>query len=727
MQPSTPLPSIKKNCNLLWVGIFIFALANIAEARNPQVSSWMKNLSYTSNLEPPTGIVWRDEFNDLSVSGNTVHALWYGLKNDWSDQRFVYRRSINAGSTWEKEQILVSKLASKGELVADSSAKYLCVSGNSVHIIVPISYPISSQRSWYYRLYYYRSINGGKSFETPRVLVEGADVWHITQPRIACNTQRVVIGYKYRANWYDNYQIPLLISDNNGGKFRTANPVSNTQDDGSFEDLLLVGKDIYILHYWLLEPYYFGNFQAKIGLSSSIDDGYSFRNRWISTQAKDGRFYALGTKDGYNSPDIAVVGSNVYVIWNQLDTDYKGVRTLIYRRSTDKGNTFGAPVKLYTGGVLSPGQETIAAQGNYVYVLFPTTDNKIHLRRSVNQGATFNADNVISTEGGWWPEIVIDPRNTKGASLYTFWNNPTYRYSNNGGASFDKPLWLHQAFTTGSYQRSHTKATTTGLLHSITNVSYYSNSLCGGYCDMDIFYRRVAPNPNSNIAGKGLRLYSNSIGSGSEDRADNMQALAKTLNFSKQLTAEVWVKDFGGGIGTGFSDYRTPILFKQRDLKTGYNPGFSLGTMDYFGKRGLVAQLQTTQGSFDLRGQDVGLLDYNTWTHLAMTYNAGLSKNNFKLYKNGKLVNVATVKGNIDAGTGNFIVGRYGNWVVDEVRLWNRALSQTEIKANMAHTLTGKEVNLQAYFPFKDSVLDVTGHGNNGLFMYQERYVAGKY
>lgn len=724
MKSSIQLLNTNKNGSLL-LGLFIFALATVAEARNPQVSSWMKNLSSTSSLEPPAGVVWQDEFSDLNVSGNTVHTLWYSRKNDWSDYRFVYRRSTTTGNSWEKEQILVSKLASGAELVADSSAKYLCVAGNSVHIVVPVSYPISSQRSWYYRLYYYRSTNGGKSFDAPKVLVEGADVWHITQPHVACNTQRVVIGYKYRANWYDNYQIPLLISDNGGGKFRAVTPVANNEDDGNFEDLLLVGKDIYILHYWLLEPYYFGNFQAKIGLSSSIDDGHSFRNRWLSTQAKDKRFYALGTKDSYNSPDIAVVGSNVHVIWNQLDTNYQGVKTLMYRRSTDKGDTFSAPVKFYTGAVLSPGQETIAAQGNYAYVLFPTTDNKIHLRRSANQGATFNADSVISTEGGWWPEIAIDPRNANGASFYTFWDSPTYRYSNDGGASFNEPLWLYQAFTTGSYQRSHTKVSTTGLLHSVTSASYYSGSLCGGYCDRDVFYRRTAPNPVSSVIGKGLRLYTSS--QSFEDRADNMQVLAKTLNFSKQLTAEVWIKDLGGGIGTGFSDYRTPILFKQRDLKTGYNPGFSLGTIDYFGKRGLIAQLQTTQGLFEVRGQNKGLLDNKTWTHLSMTYNAGLGANNFKLYKNGNLVSTATLKGNIDAGIGNFIVGRYGNWVVDEVRLWNRTLSQAEIKTNMAHTLTGKEVNLQAYFPFKDSALDVTGHGNNGLFMYHEQYVAGKY
>lgn len=720
---SIPVPNVRKYLKLLPL-ILSIALVNVAEARNPQVSAWMKNLSYTANLEPPGAVIWKDELGDLSVSGNTVHSLWFGTKGDYSDRHFVYRRSIDSGRHWLTEQELVSHSASGGTLYGDLSAKYLCVNGKTVHVIMPISYPITPQRSWYFNLYYYRSTDNGKSFEPARVIAEGADIWHITQPRISCNNERVVIGYKYHANGYANYHINLLISDSNGDRFRATTPITNNKQDGTLEDLLLVGKDIYVLHRWVLEPYYYGNFQARIGLASSVNDG-RFRNRWLSTRAKDGRFYALGTKDLYNSPNLAVVGSTVYVVWNQLDTNYNGVKTLLLRRSTDKGRTFGTPIKLYSGSELAVGQETIAAQGNYVYVIFPTTDSKMHLRRSTTEGRGFKPDQVISP-GGWWPEVVIDPRDTSGASLYTFWDAPTYRYSRNGGASFDNPLAVHQVFSFGRYQRSHRKVATNGLVHFITNASYYSSSLCGGICDDDIFYRRLAPNPDSKGMGRGLRLFTH--GQAFEDRADNMQVLAKTLNFSKQMTAEVWVKDLGGGIATGHTDYRTPILFKQRDLSTGYYPGFSLGTVDGgSGTRRVVAEIQTSQGRFEVRGQDTGLLDAKKWTHLAMTYNAGQSTDNFKLYKNGELVNVATLTGNIDAGIGNFFVGRYGNWIVDEVRLWNRALSQKEIKTNMSHALSGKEANLQAYFPFENTALDVTGHGNDGLFMYKEQYTAGKY
>ncbi|MGR8935515.1 MAG: hypothetical protein ACU837_14150 [Gammaproteobacteria bacterium] len=48
----------------------------------------------------------------------------------------------------------------------------------------------------------------------------------------------------------------------------------------------------------------------------------------------------MATKDQYNSPDIAVLGSKVYVAWKLLSGHYQGSKMLMFRRSTDKGATF---------------------------------------------------------------------------------------------------------------------------------------------------------------------------------------------------------------------------------------------------------------------------------------------------------------------------------------------------------------------------------------------------
>ena len=60
---------------------------------------------------------------------------------------------------------------------------------------------------------------------------------------------------------------------------------------------------------------------------------------------------------------------------------------------------------------------------------------------------------------------------------------------------------------------------------------------------------------------------------------------------------------------------------------------------------------------------------------------------------------------------------------MDELRLWSKALSQSEIKANMRRKLTGSEAGLNAYYQFSNTTKDMTGHGNDGILIYKESYV----
>jgi len=55
---------------------------------------------------------------------------------------------------------------------------------------------------------------------------------------------------------------------------------------------------------------------------------------------------------------------------------------------------------------------------------------------------------------------------------------------------------------------------------------------------------------------------------------------------------------------------------------------------------------------------------------------------------------------------------------LDEIRMWNRALTQTEIQQNMCQKLTGTETGLLGYWRFDDcgglTTVDVSGNGNIG-------------
>jgi hypothetical protein len=74
-------------------------------------------------------------------------------------------------------------------------------------------------------------------------------------------------------------------------------------------------------------------------------------------------------------------------------------------------------------------------------------------------------------------------------------------------------------------------------------------------------------------------------------------------------------------------------------------------------------------------------LPANTWTHLALTSNGSA----LTLYRNGIAVATANVSGNLSPSTGNLQIGasqfgEYFRGLIDEVRIYNRALSAADVQ-----------------------------------------------
>ena len=84
-------------------------------------------------------------------------------------------------------------------------------------------------------------------------------------------------------------------------------------------------------------------------------------------------------------------------------------------------------------------------------------------------------------------------------------------------------------------------------------------------------------------------------------------------------------------------------------------------------------------------------LPLNTWTHLAVTFGAGT----LRLYVNGVQVGTQAVSGTLRTSADALTIGGNGVWsewfagLIDEVRIYNRALTQAEIQAGMSQTLGG--------------------------------------
>jgi len=121
----------------------------------------------------------------------------------------------------------------------------------------------------------------------------------------------------------------------------------------------------------------------------------------------------------------------------------------------------------------------------------------------------------------------------------------------------------------------------------------------------------------------------------------------------------------------------------------------------------MECRLVTTAGFFEYVAPANTIIP-QVWQHIAWIYDG----TSIKLYVNGTLKGSKAASGtflgtNVNFGIGKSLLGGF-NFVyggrIDEVSVWNKGLSQTEIQDIMANELTGTEANLQMYYKFNQGV-----------------------
>lgn len=128
--------------------------------------------------------------------------------------------------------------------------------------------------------------------------------------------------------------------------------------------------------------------------------------------------------------------------------------------------------------------------------------------------------------------------------------------------------------------------------------------------------------------------------------------------------------------------------------------------------------IRKTDGSlYSLRADNV--LTANAWMYIVGTYDG----NAMKLYLNGTPVASATIAAGLYPTDGSFSFSKPDeafSGKMDEVRVWNTARSQQQIRENMHLTLTGTETGLINYWQFNEgsgtTVIDAVGGCTGTLF-----------
>jgi hypothetical protein len=145
---------------------------------------------------------------------------------------------------------------------------------------------------------------------------------------------------------------------------------------------------------------------------------------------------------------------------------------------------------------------------------------------------------------------------------------------------------------------------------------------------------------------------------------------AASLDLTTGMTLEAWVNP------ASLSGWRTALLKE------------SSGTLSYamYANDNTPNPAVTVRiGGADRSAVGTSRLPLNTWTHLAATYDGA----QVRLYVNGVQAGSRAQTGSITVSTGPLRIGGNAVWteffagLIDEVRVYNRALSAAEIQADM--------------------------------------------
>ncbi|MHC4095188.1 MAG: LamG-like jellyroll fold domain-containing protein [Planctomycetota bacterium] len=188
---------------------------------------------------------------------------------------------------------------------------------------------------------------------------------------------------------------------------------------------------------------------------------------------------------------------------------------------------------------------------------------------------------------------------------------------------------------------------------------------------------------------------------------------SESLDVSSELTFSTWFK-------ANTLPARSPEganWFIGKDIYGKRSYDFGLWKINHGGVR-LVAQIN------GLNRPDNGAntnIEIETWYHAVVTYDGS----KITYYLNGNFDGAAPSI-NVQVTDETLYIGRRGyigfeehfDGIIDEVAIYNRALSVGEVRANMHKRLTGDEPGLVGYWDFDEGqgqiVYDLSGNGNNG-------------
>ena len=221
----------------------------------------------------------------------------------------------------------------------------------------------------------------------------------------------------------------------------------------------------------------------------------------------------------------------------------------------------------------------------------------------------------------------------------------------------------------------------------------------------------TAPTPSSTVLGNTSYWVSSTKANGCE--SPRVEIVVRVVGEATNLNFD-GNDDFVtiGAIIAPAASYTKEAMIKPNAVNGSYNILSSAGDVFWISNFGIRAG--HTNNFSHVSASAVSL--FNSWNHVAVTYDAPTTT--MRLYVNGVLVSENT---SVPASAGNTIqIGAYAdaalfNGGIDEVRIWNKALTAAEIVRRKNCELQGSENGLLAYYKFNQGQANLSNDGLTSL------------
>ena len=671
-----------------------------------------------------------------AVSGKTIHVFWADWKpNAAGEYCIYYRRSTDAGKTWEDARAIVK---SKNMSLADinyvggnfgSNAKWYNVDGQNVQVVTPVKSDDGNNSE----LLFTNSTDGGKTFQQ-RILAKGSDGdghYYYGRPHVVSDGQTLVVAFQHSRFNSTSYKTRVLTSFDGGSSFNDKE-IDTVQD---LVDVKVSGKRWAVLGndmYW-----YYNMWWGNVYISTSTDGGETITTQNVAPLVKDDTSWcSLEYMKGFNGaafnyhPQMTLEGDVINVIFRGCAEEVEGKSPTddrnhtIFRRSTDGGKTWTRAIYIPdTNG----SEGAIAAKGENIYVL--QTPNGPVIHHSHDGGKTWEVQRQCYWTGRYegysnFYELYIAPDDASGQHVYLTGCRALLVESKNGFRDVERTFSMGTESWYGGRTNNHSL---TVLLDS-EGTEHWFMDYQAPYKNFDPYFRNIVyrrNDPAPATTGKEMafdiskKVYAEQTGKILNDIT--IPITPSIMATQEATTVECWVR-------VDDLDYSFEIA-SVTNSSTSHNGGLYYGGWYiHVSKNGdwynFYAGLSTDL-SVDGKGKEIWdrwryqIKDKGYWHHVALTYDSKQEKDNLCFYVDGVLMGTTTEKGKITIGNNPIVVGRTSTYgdnqkaFVDNFSIWSRALTQEEIQAHIYNTPDGKDKDCRLLLTFDGSIQDQSLYHND--------------